>query len=317
MDKEQDLLLLLQKYAEKRCTPEEELRLHAWYEKIGEGVMAELPAAEQQQKMWRQLHASMRFQAAMSSARVKTVRRSWPAIAAAAVLIMVLAGFYMIHRPSVSEQSPFALLETKGAGIKRAMLPDGSVVWLNANTRLYYSPQFATNREVRLEGEAFFDVVADPLHPFTVETQDHLKTTVLGTSFNINSYPGVNCAGIAVLSGKVSVEHTHTKQLAIITAHHAILYNKTDGSYLQTTAQQTGGWIRGEWQLNGKGTGELALLLYNQFNIQLVNKCAGLDTLQFNANFTSKQTAEEIVSTYCVLAGCHYRWRNKTEVVLY
>ena len=72
---------------------------------------------------------------------------------------------------------------------RRLVLPDGSRVWLNAESSLSYPGSFGgrERREVTLQGEAYFEVAPDSLHPFVVETAA-LQTQVLGTSFNVRAY---------------------------------------------------------------------------------------------------------------------------------
>ena len=68
------------------------------------------------------------------------------------------------------------------------LLPDGTSVWLNAGSVLTYPAAFAsTEREVSLDGEAFFDVVKDAKHPFIVHTST-MNIRVLGTSFDVKAY---------------------------------------------------------------------------------------------------------------------------------
>ena len=92
-----------------------------------------------------------------------------------------------------------------GQKITRHTLPDGSIISLNAASKVSYPEKFVGDqREVHLEGEAFFDVKRDKEKPFVIRAQGSV-TKVLGTSFNINAYPGENIVEIAVLSGKVAV----------------------------------------------------------------------------------------------------------------
>ncbi len=67
-------------------------------------------------------------------------------------------------------------------------LPDGTQGWLNSGSSLQYSNPFANNRHVTILGEAWLDVVHDSAHPFEITTGDS-KVKVLGTKFNLNSYP--------------------------------------------------------------------------------------------------------------------------------
>lgn len=71
----------------------------------------------------------------------------------------------------------------------RSLLPDGSTVWLNAGSKLFYQNDFTgTTREVRLEGEAFFDIIKNTSKPFIVHTAG-IDIRVLGTAFNVKAYP--------------------------------------------------------------------------------------------------------------------------------
>ncbi|NJN25723.1 MAG: DUF4974 domain-containing protein [Cyclobacteriaceae bacterium] len=88
---------------------------------------------------------------------------------------------------------------------KRIVLTDGSVVFLNSDTRIEYPMEFSpTKREIFLSGEAFFEVAHDEQRPFIVHTKN-TATTALGTSFNISSHENTE-ETIALLTGKIKVE---------------------------------------------------------------------------------------------------------------
>lgn len=106
------------------------------------------------------------------------------------------------------EDSPVLVYEERSTdpGVKAHLtLSDGSQVILNSGSKLTYIKNFeGGRREVVLEGEAFFDVERDSLRPFTVVTGE-VKTTALGTSFNIKSYDE-GTLDISLVTGKVAVE---------------------------------------------------------------------------------------------------------------
>jgi ferric-dicitrate binding protein FerR (iron transport regulator) len=82
------------------------------------------------------------------------------------------------------------IFKESGETMTQVMLPDGSTVWLNKNSRLAYHDDFnKENRTVILAGEAFFEVIADRQKPFVVQTPQ-ARVKVLGTSFNVNTYAG-------------------------------------------------------------------------------------------------------------------------------
>lgn len=93
------------------------------------------------------------------------------------------------------------------AGMKfRIILPDGSTVWLNAASTLKYPASFGnTNRVVKLEGEAYFDVAtAGAARPFIVQSGSQ-SVQVLGTIFNVNAYPEDGLSKTTLIQGSVKV----------------------------------------------------------------------------------------------------------------
>ncbi|MET0465669.1 MAG: FecR domain-containing protein [Chitinophagaceae bacterium] len=87
----------------------------------------------------------------------------------------------------------------------RAILPDGSTVWLNAGSSISYGKTFNDKiREVTLYGEAYFDVVKQPDRPFIVHAGD-INIKVLGTSFNVKSYPGDDLVETTLIKGLVQI----------------------------------------------------------------------------------------------------------------
>lgn len=107
-------------------------------------------------------------------------------------------GLYLSRRPS----APMILAD--GNNVKTVMLPDGSKVYLNHDTQLYYPSAFSgKKRTVHISGEGFFEVVKDPLHPFIVES-DVMTVRVLGTTFD---YRTDSISGeVTLLEGSVAVK---------------------------------------------------------------------------------------------------------------
>lgn len=122
----------------------------------------------------------------------------------ASVLVMVLrdntvphAAVMMADREEVSTSTGQIILK---------VLPDGTKVWLNAQSKLEYPAEFGKKREVILKGEAFFDVAEDTQRPFIVHADD-INIRVLGTAFNIKSYPGDPSIATTLIRGKVLIEN--------------------------------------------------------------------------------------------------------------
>ncbi|OFX47870.1 MAG: hypothetical protein A2046_02835 [Bacteroidetes bacterium GWA2_30_7] len=97
-----------------------------------------------------------------------------------------------------------------------SMLPDGSQVSLNANSKIQYPEKFEKNtRKVKLEGEAFFDVSHDKTKPFIIEAGD-VSIEVLGTSFYVKTNTECNKTEVIVKTGRVAVYETKNKESKVI-----------------------------------------------------------------------------------------------------
>ncbi|MFZ0598701.1 MAG: FecR family protein, partial [Flavobacterium sp.] len=113
--------------------------------------------------------------------------KPWRYAAAAAVLLFILAGtgIYFNNVP-VNEINVVAenVIENTTSIIKTVVLPDNSRIELSPNSKIVYGNNFAINRKIEVNGEAYFKVTKDKKHPFQVFCNE-TTTTVLGTSFTV------------------------------------------------------------------------------------------------------------------------------------
>lgn len=105
------------------------------------------------------------------------------------------------------QQNTVLAMKSNPVGQKSTIfLPDGTKVFLNAESTLTYPKQFSTNaRTVELIGEAFFEVTRDESKPFIV-TSGKFSTTALGTSFNVRAYSLEEIQSVSLATGKVLVQ---------------------------------------------------------------------------------------------------------------
>lgn len=139
---------------------------------------------------------------------------------AAVILITVGATwFWKDYTSSVPAQAALASNENLHAneisvlyGSKsKVTLPDGSVVNLNSGSVLRYPARFDTkSRNVSIEGEAYFEVTKDSLHPFYVKTNG-ITVRVLGTKFNVKSYPDERTVETTLVTGKIELYANNQK----------------------------------------------------------------------------------------------------------
>ncbi|MCD2424130.1 DUF4974 domain-containing protein [Niabella pedocola] len=131
--------------------------------------------------------------------------------AAAAVMVLVCWGVMQLHAPARERQGTFRLASATAKGArKQVTLPDGTRVWLNGGSRLFFVTDFkGSTREVKLEGEAFFDVVhaqteTGVKRPFIVHA-GNIDINVLGTAFNVKAYANEKITTAVLYRGLIRV----------------------------------------------------------------------------------------------------------------
>jgi transmembrane sensor len=123
---------------------------------------------------------------------------------AASVLLAVFLFFQLSHKSRIDDLAKNTVT-TKPASKTNIQLPDGTQVWLNADSKISYPEKFlGRTREISLSGEAYFDVVKDASRPFIIHTNT-LDVKVLGTSFNVRSYPDEKTTETALIRGSIQI----------------------------------------------------------------------------------------------------------------
>jgi transmembrane sensor len=121
-----------------------------------------------------------------------------------AATFLLIVGLYFVISKNYFEKPVFKIVQTSNSGKQEIHLSDGTTVFLNRNSKIYYPDKFINKtREIRLLGEAFFKVAKDRKHPFLIHTGDAV-VKVLGTSFNIKCND-TSSVDVSVISGKVSL----------------------------------------------------------------------------------------------------------------
>ena len=136
----------------------------------------------------------------------------------AAIAAILTIGFFSatyFFNNSNSANNTFLSQTNNTEEVKQIVLSDGTEIWLNKNATINYPEEFSANeRNIKLKGEAFFDVFKNPNQPFIIETE-YADITVLGTSFNVNS--SQTGTGVEVKTGKVNVRSNFNEENVNIT----------------------------------------------------------------------------------------------------
>lgn len=226
MDKT-NFFILLDKYLAHQCTPDEEKLIRDLTDQLQEDDWALTNPEQVRLKVYLGIQQKLSDQ--KQPAYPMNVRAAWVKYAAGIVLILGMV--WLFATASRHLKGPDMVRQTAQAGEQVTVtLPDGSEVHLNATSSITYPKKFdAGFRQVKLQGEGFFSVKRNEEKPFSVIT-DQVKTTVLGTSFNIRSNAGKQVQ-VTVTTGKVRVE-LETKSAEALT-----LLPNQQATYLESTDQ--------------------------------------------------------------------------------
>lgn len=199
---------------------------------------------------------------------------------AASILIVISVAFVFYQNLEVAPENiaenskPERIIKENPIGQKVKMyLPDGTIVWLNSATTLEYDSSYnQSDRKIKLEGEAFFEVAEDKNKPFVVES-GNLMTTALGTSFNINAYPDNENIGVSLVSGKVKVENINNDQEkeVILQPGYELIHDVESSQYLERAYKPIDvvGWKDGILSFKRAGYKETIKKLERWFGVEI------------------------------------------------
>lgn len=160
-------------------------------------------------------------------------------------------------------------------------LPDGSKVWLNANAVFSYPTRFGNIREVKLDGEAYFDVASDPSHPFVVKTGD-VVTRVVGTEFNVKCDKGdVPC--ITLVSGRVDIDDLTGNKLAELYPNESAKVNSGMVSKQEVDVEDKICWRDGIELFDDDMLEDILIRIGSWYNMSVV--CHDIPELKYRYHF--------------------------------
>lgn len=244
---------------------------------------------------------------------------SWSIVAVAAALLIVFISLNLVDTAPVDNTKEVAgtvqyrTVETEKGQRTRLRLSDGSTVQLNAESRLLIPKTFnaSNQREVILDGEAYFEVTHNPDRQFVVTT-NYAVTKVLGTKFNINSYGIENKVTVAVAEGSVSLERKEgdTASGKTIIKNQFGTFLK-DGSTVVTESDDMAqflGWTNGNlvFMQDSLTTVIQKLERWYGIDIEVDEDLDYLTGKKLTATFTDRQRLDEVLESISLVLDFEY-----------
>jgi transmembrane sensor len=256
------------------------------------------------------------------SAGIPAPVKTYTWIAYAAVfLLLVSAGLIFLKSPDQTRTAP--LVENKKISTpkkdsvhKWIKLPDGTSVQLNADSHLNYPHSFAglKTREVSLTGEAYFDVKHDAAHPFIIRT-GKIKTTVLGTAFNISAYSADVAVTITVTRGKVMVQEGN-KTLAVLTPDQQLAWNSAQPPVkVSLNAESAIAWKKSDLIMDDITLAEAAKMISARYGLQVQFKNDKVKDCRFTAAFLNSNQIDQVLNVLGDITGANLILKDHTITI--
>lgn len=304
---------LLKRYRERKTTPEETRMLEAYYKSFDlkpdvTDSMSERELEQLKEAIHREILPERRR---LQQQKSTSVWVQWRRPAAAVVALLICATFIFRHFDGDSFY-PEAALQSTGTPAARTnnliQLPDGSIVILSPGSTLDFPDTFdgLPKREVVLTGEAYFDVERIPDQPFIVYS-GKLKTTVLGTSFNVKALPGDESITVTVITGQVQVGD-EKETFAVLRPDEQIVYHVEDAKkdVLAVDADALASWKLDDLYCDDITVAQAALLIEERYRVIVQITDELLKQKRFTTTFGKEETLESVLSSLALFHDAVY-----------
>lgn len=327
---ELEIIQLLDKYLAGECSVEEKNRVDEWISHVNRDgnewtTMSEHKRHQYLKAIYKNLTDKIRETPNLvGTSNVGNIsnKRSYRLsfiLAAASILILIGVGgvlFSIISSKRVQPQTNYISISTSVGIVKEITLADSTHVWLNAMSSLHFPQDFGNkNREVYLNGEAFFEIAHDPDKPFIIHTQ-HTITRILGTSLNINAYPSENDIQVTVVSGKVEVNTDNNN--VILHAGQAAVCSKTDNQLIKkniTKAADYALWRSGTLVFHHTPLSEVIRTLQRVYNMEFIVENKAIGKYQLSGHFDVHQSVKMTVRAICLSVDANYSIKDDTVTI--
>ena len=279
----------------------------------------------------------------------KPKKRAWRTIAwmTSITVIVILIGFYLIemnpsgHLMQLAHGGKNTLSEvsTRYGSKSKITLPDGTTVWLNSGSNLFYNNKnFGdADREVTLSGEAFFNVMHDPEHPFIIHA-GKINVEVLGTSFDVKNYPDDKTVEATLIKGSIEVTFANEPDRKVLLKpdEKLTVFNngKTEMQHVRTSGPEIKNeykisaltilpedstvvetsWVQNKLAFSSETFTQLAIQMERWYNIKINFSDSKVQHYCFTGIFED-ETLDQALKALQITAPFHYKV-EKNEVYI-
>jgi len=203
-------------------------------------------------------------------------------------------------------------IETPKGGQFQVVLPDGTKVWLNAQTILKYPVDIkASHRQIEIQGEAYFEVSPSAHDPFTIHTFSQ-EVQVLGTRLNIRAYQQDHNIRTTLVDGKISVSHSSSKQTKILKPNQQSILSNQDQALRvrEVDPEDIIAWKEGFFVFNNTPLGRIAQDLERWYDVQVSFEEESLQELRFSGAVSRYEKASQVLDKLEMMGDVRFTFED-------
>jgi transmembrane sensor len=241
--------------------------------------------------------------------------RYWMRYAAIIVLSFSLGSVFIYFSGVHIHETAMASISSPRGQITSLKLFDGSTIWLNSESTIQYSSDFNSgNREVYVEGEAYFEVTHSEEKPFIV----HLENSAIkvhGTSFNVKAYPGCDRVEAVLMEGKI--EFTANKRSVVLEPHERVVFSLRKGTIVkdQIDIEKTLAWKKGKYYYSNEKLSTIIGQLQRWYDIEFVFNENELSLYTFTGVINHEKSIEYNLQLIELTNKINVEFRNEKIII--
>jgi ferric-dicitrate binding protein FerR (iron transport regulator) len=246
----------------------------------------------------------------MDQLKLKRYLKVWKYAASILILISLgLGSLFLVQTKRLNDFNQMAsnemVIKTSTGAPSHLLLPDGTEVWINSSSTLKYPSVFSENqRDVQLEGEAFFHVTKNHV-PFVVHAPK-CNVKVYGTQFNVDAYSDQERSIVALKEGSISISGENIKEHFLKPGMIAEIDNSSNVQINKVTkVDDYADWMDGKQSFKGRPLKEITDRLGRKFGVRFVYKDPKAAQYTYNLSF-STESLKEILELLEFTAPLHF-----------
>lgn len=296
---------LIDKFLKGECDQKEVEKLYQWYDSFEylsdpTSQISEKEKLRLKEKMFANIVSKADLVRENTSvSKTKTVRL-YIALAGVAAMFFLACSIVLYFQSTSATGnntviSSYVSVKNTSGSLAKHVFPDGTIAWMHPSAQIEYRKDFndGATRDVTMQGEAFFEVTKNPKRPFIIKT-GAIYTKVLGTSFNVKSYPGMKQTEVSVVTGKVMVYTLSTspdkvKQEAFLLPREKIIASVSEVKFekrVETNAAMNI-WQKENLSFNNTPVEDVVKALNKRFASNIQIKDPIINQYQLKADFTN------------------------------